>query len=215
MDLVRGTAIGAEPDVRHRIRQLRWFKTSFRHDARLIAHRYGLEIEVDDRALTEAFLNWAELFTVQKEHAALDRRDFAIFAAGLLLREMLRAHPVSATPRAVTADHAPLPDAAGPIARGWPEGFIYTNYCLCVVGAVLEQEGMSLTLPALADDLRTWLSYRENVAEDPSQAIAFLDLFTGSEPNWWMPDSVLSRAAMKKAIAARIVPLAAEQRQLA
>jgi hypothetical protein len=215
MDLVKGTAIGAEPDVRHRIRQLRWFKTSFRHDARLIAQRYGLTVEVDDRALTEAFLNWAELFSIQKEYAALDRRDFAIFAAGLLLRELLRAHPVSVAPVRAAADAAPLPDASGPIARGWPEGFIYTNYCLCVVGAVLEQEGLSLTLPALADDLRTWLSYRENVADDPSQAIAFLDLFTGNEPNWWMPDSVLSRAAMKKAIAARVMPVAAGHRQMA
>ncbi len=215
MDLVKGTAIGAEPDVRHRIRQLRWFKTSFRHDARLIAQRYGLSVEIDDRALTEAFLNWAEAFETQKGYAALDRRDFAIFAAGLLLRELLSAHPVSIGAMPDGSEAQSLPDASGPIARGWPEGFIYTNYCLCVVGAVLEQEGMSLTLPALADDLRTWLSYRENVAEDPSQAIAFLDLFTGNEPNWWMPDSVLSRAAMKKALTARVVPRAAPSRQLA
>ena len=215
MDLVKGTAIGAEPDVRHRIRQLRWFKASFRHDARVIAQRYGFTVEVDDRALTEAFLNWAEVFALQKEHAALDRRDFAIFAAGLLLRELLRVHPVAVTPQSKTNETVPLPDTTGPIARGWPEGFLYTNYCLCVVGAVLEQEGLSLTLPALADDLRIWLSYRENVADDPSQAIAFLDLFTGNEPNWWMPDSVLSRAAMKKAIAARVVPGPADQRQLA
>ena len=216
MDLVKGTAIGAEPDVRHRIRQLRWFKTSFRHDARLIGERYGLSVAIDDRKLTEAFLNWAEIFAIQKEYAQLDRRDFAIFAAALLLREMLRVHPVEVASAFTRAkDTAALPDSSGPIARDWPEGFIYTNYCLCVVGAVLEQEGMSLTLPALADDMRTWWSYRENVADDPSQAIAFFDLFTGNEPNWWMPDSVLSRAAMKKAVAARVMPLAQAARQLA
>lgn len=216
VDLVRDTAIEAEPDVRHRIRQLRWFKTSFRHDVRLIARRYGLFVAIDDRKLTEAFLNWAEVFTIQKEYAALDRRDFAIFAAGLLLRELLRVHPLNAELSSPGEAGGPdLPDLAGPIARGWPEGFIYTNYCLCVVGAVLDQEGMSLTLPTLADDLRTWLSYRENVAEDPSQAIAFLDLFTGNEPSWWMPESVLSRAAMKKAIAARVVPLADAARRSA
>ena len=213
MDLVRGTVIGGEPDVRHRIRQLRWFKTSFRHDARLIAQRYGLSVAIDDRKITEAFLNWAEVFERQKGYAKLDRRDFAIFAAGLLLRELLRAHPVQTEPGPEARDA--LADASAPIARDWPEGFIYTNYCLCVVGAVLEQEGMPLTLPTLADDLRTWWSYRENVAEDPSRAIAFLDLFTGNEPNWWMPDSVLSRAAMKKAVAAQVLPTTEAIRQLA
>ena len=213
MDLVKGSAIGEEPDVRHRIRQLRWFKTSFRHDARLIAHRYGLSVSIDDRTLTEAFLNWAEAFARQKQYASLDRRDFAIFAAGLLLRELLLAHPMTAAPVRELKENAP--DSSAPIAREWPEGFIYTNYCLCVVGAVLEQDGMRLTLPALADDLRTWWSYRENVAENASQAIAFLDLFTGNEPNWWLPDSVLSRAAMKKAVAARVMPMAGPARRLA
>ena len=64
---------------------------------------------------------------------------------------------------------------------------------------------MSLSVPALADDLRIWWSYRENAGEDPSQAIAFLDLFTGTEPNWWTPDTLLSRAAMKRAFEAKVV----------
>ena len=59
---------------------------------------------------------------------------------------------------------------------------------------------------ALADDLRTWWSYRENVGEDPALAIAFLDMFIGSEPNWVMPDSAASRSAMKRAQAAKILP---------
>ncbi len=207
MDLALKSQIGAVPDVRHRIRQLRWFKTSFRHDARLIADRYGLSLAVDDRRLTQAFLNWAEAFSAQKEHARLDRRDFMVFAAGLLLRELLRLHPVVARAQETVVDPMPVSsDKTAPIAQAWPEGFIYTNYCLCVLGAILEQDGAPLTLPALADDLRTWLSYRENAGEDPSQGIAFLDLFTGNEPNWWMPDMVLSRAAMKRATEARVVP---------
>ena len=44
MDLVKGTAIGEEPDVRRQIRHLLWFKTSFWHDAHLIAQRYGLDV---------------------------------------------------------------------------------------------------------------------------------------------------------------------------
>ena len=57
MDLGMTSEVRAVPDVRHRVRQLRWFKTSFRHDARLISQRYGLEFTIDDRRLTEAFLN--------------------------------------------------------------------------------------------------------------------------------------------------------------
>ena len=36
-------------------------------------------------------------------------------------------------------------------------------------------------------DLRTWWSFRENVFEDDSLAIAFLQLFAGVEPNWTTP----------------------------
>ncbi|CAN0599054.1 unnamed protein product, partial [Ectocarpus sp. 12 AP-2014] len=38
------------------------------------------------------------------------------------------------------------------------------------------------------DDLRTWWSFKENVGEDPSLAIAFLDLFAGDQPEWSTPD---------------------------
>ena len=144
----------------------------------------------------------------RKGYAALDRRDFVTFNAGLLLRELLKSHSVDVE---ALAEDQTLPAArteSWPIAHAWPEGFICTNYCLCILAAVLDQEGTPLTLPALADDLRTWWSYRENVAEDPAQAIAFLDLLTGNEPNWFMPDSVTGRTAMKRAIAAQILPIA-------
>ena len=215
MDLALKHEIGVVPDLRHRIRQMRWFKTFFRSDARRIAETYGFVCEIDDRLLTEAFLNWAEAFAASKEFARLDRRDFVIFTAGLLLRELLRTHP--ATLRARPGAKLPIDrqDGSASIAQAWPEGFLYTNYCLCVLTAVLEQEGMTLTLPALADDLRTWYSYRENVGEDPAQAIAFLDLFTGTAPNWFMPDAVSSRAAMQRASEARVVPSAPPVARLA
>ena len=208
MDLVSERQVAAMPDLRHRIRQLRWFKTSFRRHAELLGQRYAFAIKIDDAGLTEAFLNWAERFSAEKGYAALDRRDFVTFNAGLLLRELLKSHSVEVE---ALAEDQTLPAArteSWPIAHAWPEGFICTNYCLCILAAVLDQEGTPLTLPALADDLRTWWSYRENVAEDPAQAIAFLDLLTGNEPNWFMPDSVTGRTAMRRAIAAQILPLA-------
>lgn len=206
MDLGMTSEVRTVPDVRHRVRQLRWFKASFRHDARLISQRYGLAFTVDDRRLTEAFLNWTEAFSASKDFARLDRRDFVTFSAGLLLRELIRARPVEVE-RAHAALDATLPaPESWQIAHAWPDGFLYTNYCLCILAAVLEQEGTPLTLPALADDLRTWMSYRENAGDDPSLAIAFLDLFTGGDPNWRVPDAVLSRSAMRRAVDARVVP---------
>jgi len=49
--------------------------------------------------------------------------------------------------------------------------------------------------------LRTWWSYKENIAEMPGYAIAFLDKFLGGEPNWVMPDLASARAAVKRALA--------------
>lgn len=214
MDLVSEGQVADVPDLRHRVRQLRWFKTSFRRHAELLGQLYAFSIRIDDARLTEAFLNWAERFSAEKSYAALDRRDFAFFNAGLLLRELLAVHPIEVRP---LPDDSTVPSArteSWPIAHAWPEGFVCTNYCLNILAAVLEQEGMPLTLPAVADDLRTWWSYKENVAEDPAKAIAFLDLLTGNEPNWFMPESVTGRSAMKRAIAAQIVPIASDQAQL-
>ncbi len=192
-------------DIRHRVRQLRWFKTTFKQHARLIAGRYGVPYEIDDGRLTEAYLNWAEAFSQNLAYSDLDRRDFITFAAGLLVRELLRSAPAAA---AAGREPPQTTDATESIARSWPEGFLYTNYCLCVLHLVLEQEGVRLTLPTLADDLRTWWSYRENVGDDASLAIPFFDLLIGNEPNWYFPASVVSRRAVRRAIERSIVPKA-------
>lgn len=189
-------------DISSRVRQLRWFKATFKQHARLIAQRYGVSYEIDDLRLTEAYLNWAEAFSLNRPFSDLDRRDFITFAAGLLLRELMLGAPVRAK-EAPTEVRAGVEDATRPIAQSWPEGFLYTNYCLCVLHLVLEQEGMTLTLPTLADDLRTWWSYRENVGEDASLAIPFLDLLIGNEPNWYFPASAVSRTAVRRALKTR------------
>ena len=201
-------------DMSHRVRQLRWFKTTFKQHARLISQRYGLGYEIDDARLTEAYLNWTEAFSQDLGYSDLDRRDFITFAAGLLVRELMRGAPAQSTKSAAADAPGVISDEALPIARDWPEGFLYTNYCLCVLHIVLEQEGVTLTLPTLADDLRTWWSYRENVGEDLSLAIPFLDLLIGNEPNWYFPASVGSRKAVKLALERRSAPKGAANRVL-
>ena len=86
MELGLRQEFAGEPDLRHQVRRLRWFKKSFRRDASLIAQHHAVELAIEDRRLTEVFLNWIEAFNRQKINASLDRRDFTLFAAGLLLR---------------------------------------------------------------------------------------------------------------------------------
>ncbi len=187
-------------DIRHRVRRLRWFKTTFKQHARLISQRYAVSFDIDDERLTEAFLNWAEAFSRDMSFSTLDRRDFITFAAGLLVRELIRSAPVVSGQSGEEDAERSVADKSLPIVRAWPDGFLYTNYCLCILHLVLDQEGVSLTLPTLADDLRTWWSYRENAQDDPSMAIPFLDMLIGNEPNWYFPASVESRKAVRLAL---------------
>ncbi|MEM8541649.1 MAG: hypothetical protein AAGF25_11910, partial [Pseudomonadota bacterium] len=67
----------------------------------------------------------------------------------------------------------------------WPEGFVYVTYCLNVRQAVLKKDfGVEIEQASALEELRTWWSFKENVAEDPNYAISFLDLFAGETPNW-------------------------------
>lgn len=70
MELELRQEFAGEPDLRHQVRRLRWFKRSFRRDADLIARHHGIELAIDDRRLTEAFLNWIEAFNRQKAYAS-------------------------------------------------------------------------------------------------------------------------------------------------
>lgn len=201
MDLAFKNELKLMPDLRHRLRRLRWFRTTFRASARAVGERYGVAFEIDEAQLTRAFLDWVELVEPQKGFARVDRADFIIFAAGLVLRELVRRNPARAV-------DGPKPSAEGEgdpldeIVRFWPEGFLYTNYCVSAIAAIYEQEfGQAPTLDACTDDLRTWWSYRENATEMPAYAVAFLDRFLGTEPNWVLPDSARSRTAMRRALA--------------
>lgn len=200
MDLLFKNQMATVPDLRHRLRQLRWFRATLRKHATLITEMTGVRYDIDEKRLTEAFLNWIELVNQNKHYAAVDRKDFIIFTAGLVLKELIRLAPA----KAVTApDKALSPELENlrEIIRFWPEGFLYTNYCICAIAAVQEQEfGISPDIDKSANDLRTWWSYRAESSEMPGFAIAFLDKFLGQEPNWVMPDFASARAAVQRAL---------------
>jgi hypothetical protein len=206
MDLSFKDELATMPDLGRQLRRLRWFRATFRASARSVTATYGLRFHIDEARLARAFFDWAEVVDRQKRFAAVDRADFVIFAAGLALRELIRQNPAKAR-EAVNAAPAPADDPLLEIVRFWPEGFLYTNFCVAAIAAVHEQEfGTAPSLDACADDLRTWWSYRENATEMPAYAVAFLDRFLGAEPNWVLPDSARGRQAMQRALAGVDMP---------
>ncbi|WP_420961169.1 hypothetical protein [Brucella sp. IR073] len=201
MKILLKSELVSMPDLRHRLRQLRWFRASFRTNARLVTQTYGVSFEIDEKKLTRAFLGWVETVNAQKTYAGIDRKDFIVFAAGLVLSELIREQPAKALPRrteeAVYAD-TPMRE----IVDFWPEGFLYTNFCIGAVAAIFQQEfGETRSIDKCADELRTWWSYKENSSEMPSYAIAFLDKFLGMEANWNLPAIASERAAIRRTLA--------------
>lgn len=180
------------PQLRRKIRRLRWFQDAFAQATDELARRSGMRFTTDPRRLTQAFLAWSERFTQAVRKGVPDRRDFAFYAAGLALAELIRAAPTTALP--------PIPPPADPIAAAWPEGLLYTRFCLEILAGVLAQEFDEelVTDPALADP-ETWASFRENSHDLPDMAIAFLDRFTGNPPDWATPGLHTARPAQRAA----------------
>ncbi len=143
MDLVLREQMASMPDLRHRLRQLRWFRATFRKHAALLHELYGVEYDIDEKKLTEAFLNWVELVNQNKRFAKVDRNDFITFAAGLVLRELIRLSPakVVSSPKHATGDSARLYE----IVSFWPEGFLhqllYLRHCRCAGAGVWHGAG--------------------------------------------------------------------------
>jgi hypothetical protein len=212
MDLPFRHELALMPDLRHRLRQLRWFRATFRSSAKVVSETFGVRFEIDEAKLTRAFLDWIEVMEAQKRFAAVDRADFIVFAAGLVLRELIRQAPAREVSGLGEMIETEANAGTAEIVRFWPEGFLYTNYCVSAILAVHEQEfGTAPSIDKCADDLRTWWSYRENATEMPAYAVAFLDRFLGAEPNWITPDRAQSRQAMQRALGSSPVSEALRQ----
>jgi len=173
--------------IRKSVRRLRWFRTSFSDQIDKIAAETGVAYRLDGQKLAAAFLDWLRGFEAQKPGAPQDRRAYVGFAAGMMLRMLLRHRPLTATAQPEGADKT------NP-AYFWPEGYVYVAYCLNIRSAVLEQDFHEdrRIAPAFGE-IRNWWSFRENVSQDPALGVAFLDLFAGDAPDWVTPDVFQSR----------------------
>jgi hypothetical protein len=182
-------------DLAHEARRFRTVLATFEKNLELVFQNTALTAQVDHAALATAFSNWRQRFDVTKYLADTNRHDFVIFAAGLMLKELVSAAPIKTAARAtsdaalVTTDHS--------LAR-WPEGYAYTSFCLSVASAILREMGENEPdARGPADDPVFWDTFKENTATSPETAIAFFDLVCGQEPNWDAPDVPWMRKALK------------------
>jgi hypothetical protein len=175
-------------DLSHEARRFRTILWSFEKNIDLLFRGTGLAAEVDHEALAEAFSRWRQNFDQTKHLADINRQDFTIFAAGMMLKELLAARPITAIVPTELGLPA-LPETIDHRLKRWPEGYAYTSFCLSVAAAVLSELGEVEPREArVADDPRFWDSFRENAAENPANAIAFFDMVVGLQPNWSAPD---------------------------
>lgn len=183
--------------LRRAVRRLRWFKSTFEAQLRSLSAETGIAYRLDAPGLTRCFLHWLQAFEAQKPGQADERQAYIGFAAGLMLRQLLIDRPVSAERMPETADPG-LP------AHFWPEGYAYVMYSLTIRQAVIREEcHHDIDFSPLLAEIRTWWSFRENVRDDPSAAMGFLDLFAGDEPDWSMPAIFKGDIARRGAVGLR------------
>lgn len=160
---------------------------------RAVTSEFNVPVEIKDRALTGAFFTWARIV---ENHAADPNRktpDYFQFLIGSLLAQLLAAHAIDAVPR--TEGHRSAGDGNS-IAKWWPTGFASTTFCVGLVRKVIAQEcGQIVTTSEKFGDIKIWQSFRENLLEEPSIAIAYFDDFMGLEPNWRNPSFFRERPA--------------------
>jgi hypothetical protein len=184
-------------DLAHEARRFRTILHSFESNLELVFQNTALTAQVDHAALATAFSKWRQRFDQTKHLADTNRHDFVIFAAGLMLKELVSAAPIKTVARD-TSDAALVPASANHQLARWPEGYAYTSFCLSVASAILREMGETEPVESgPSDDPAFWDTFKENTAVSPETAIAFFDLVCGQEPNWDAPDVPWMRNALR------------------
>lgn len=160
---------GAEPRFLHTVQQWTWCRQSLpmlMQRLTTIDTIFAGTATVDLAELGKAFWPWAATLEATKPLEPLDPIDYAHFCVGALLAGLVQQRPLRSPAASRGEEISVLTDTALTLLAAWRH---------------------ALHADPLADDLMEcgaglWSSYIENVCEDSSQAIVFLDIFTGRVP---------------------------------
>lgn len=159
-----------------------WFRPAF---SRALQDDASSLWTLNEEGLAKAFFSWAESVELYATYETVDGADFRHFVLGLLLQRLLEARP-------------PVLEGAPPALAAVP----LTRFVLTLLQALHANAGTAaLTLDEAALAGPRWDSFLENVAEDASNAICFLDQMTGLQPAWQSRSLIEDRPAMQKALA--------------
>ena len=173
-------------EVERSIKRLRWFRRVYLEQVAAVTHETGISFDVDTACLTEAHLEWSDALERLKSSDCAQRRRIVDLSAGLMLKKLLQSAPLAAS--GANANTV----AASP-ASYWPEGYVHVAFCLSVRQAVLRQEfDEDAGAGPAFDDLQSWQCFQEDAASEPGIAVAYLQLFAGSEPDRQLPPESLS-----------------------
>ncbi len=195
----------AIPELRVRLRKLRWFVSAFKVHTSLVEQEIQQQFIIDEDRLNHVFFSWVGTVDTNREGADIDLKDFIIYAAGLALASLIRHSPARVhTDSTTPIKYQPIANPKT-IHEVWPEGYLYANFCYSVIAALEEQE-FGRVISHLHDDAKTtifWGSFWENSTERSQLALPFLDKMLGKQPNWDLPMVMLERPAMQAALKAR------------
>lgn len=182
-------------DPSHEARRFRIVLSTFERNLELLFKDTGMTTSVDHTALALAFSKWRQNFDATKHLAGLNRDDYVIYAAGMMLKELIAAKPLTVS-RKSDAKSDQTSVVVDQRLAVWPEGYAYTSFCLAFVATIIGEQGGELPLPSKeTDETKFWDSFRENTREDPATAVAFFDFICGQNPNWDAPDAPYFRPA--------------------
>ncbi len=171
----------AELPLHKAAQRLRWLLAAFEEHVQEATSKTGVAFSINSGELATALADWLKAFLELKLEQPEENETFVGFAAGLMLRSLVRRNPV----RVVS-----LPESLGPEdpATFWPEGYLYVGFCLKLRGEVIEKDFQGIQ--QCSDDMsdvQVWWSFRENAGRDPEVAVAFLEHFASGRPGWELP----------------------------
>jgi len=188
------------PDYPNRLVSWTWFKSAVSECLMCSAQRLNFQCELRSGDLADAFFDWVGYADNTQSFSKVDPVDYSHFACGLLLKSLMRTHPITVTS---TRDSANASEMSLFEVMNWPEDLVL----LCLTLTFLE--GWRLHLGAEPQRVNEelikshWNSFHENAKEDTFSPIAFFDLFLGLQPVWESPMTAGNRPAMRTAFERR------------